>query len=37
MTTGHAVFSIPEKELLAHIALRECDTSDMDFKLLPFP
>jgi hypothetical protein len=29
------VFSLPRAELLAHVALRGCDPTDMDFMLLP--
>jgi len=32
---GDPVFSLPKAELLAHVALRECDPTDMDFRLLP--
>jgi hypothetical protein len=28
------VFSPPKNELLVHVALRECDPSDVDFRLL---
>jgi hypothetical protein len=31
---GDPVFSVPKKELPAHVALRECDASDMDFRIL---
>jgi hypothetical protein len=32
---GDPVFSLPKAELLAHVALRACDPTDMDFRLLP--
>jgi hypothetical protein len=32
---GDPVFSLPKTELLAHVALRDCGPTDMDFRLLP--
>jgi hypothetical protein len=32
---GDAMFSLPEAELLAHVALRDCYPTEMDFRLLP--
>jgi hypothetical protein len=32
---GDPVFSLPRGELLAHVALRDCDPTDMDFRPLP--
>jgi hypothetical protein len=32
---GDPVFSLPKAELLAHVALRDCDPTDMDFRLFP--
>jgi hypothetical protein len=31
---GDPVFSLPKAELLAHVALRDCDPTDMDFRIL---
>jgi hypothetical protein len=32
---GDPMFSLPKAELLAHVALGECDPTDVDFRLLP--
>jgi hypothetical protein len=32
---GDPVFSLPKAELLARVALRVCDPTDIDFRLLP--
>lgn len=32
---GDPVFSPPKAQLLAHVALRDCDPTDLDFRLLP--
>jgi hypothetical protein len=31
---GDSVFSLPKARLLAQVALRDCDPTDMDFRLL---
>jgi hypothetical protein len=32
---GEPVFSLPKAQLLVHVALRDCDPTEMDFRLLP--
>jgi hypothetical protein len=32
---GDPMFSLPKAELLAHVALRDSDPTDMDFRVLP--